>query len=48
MSGILDKKDSYWVGSNERLKWNNDLLTNNRVTPRYVLQSSYQIDGKHT
>jgi len=48
MSGILDKKDSYWVGSNERLKWNNDLLTNNRVTPRYVLQSSYQIDGKHS
>lgn len=48
MSGTLDKKDSYWVGSKERLKWNNELLTNNRVTPRYVLQSSYQIDGKHS
>jgi hypothetical protein len=46
MSGTLDKKDSYWVGSNERLKWNNDLLCNRRITPRYVLQSSYQIDGK--
>ncbi|WBX71055.1 amidohydrolase family protein [Tenacibaculum retecalamus] len=46
MSGTLDKKDSYWVGSNERLKWNNDLLDNKRITPRYVLQSSYQIDGK--
>jgi hypothetical protein len=48
MSGTLDKKDSYWVGSNERLKWNNDLLNNNRITPRYVLQSSYQIDGKYS
>jgi imidazolonepropionase-like amidohydrolase len=46
MSGTLDKKDSYWVGSKERLKWNNDLLNNKRITPRYVLQSSYQIDGK--
>lgn len=46
MSGTLDKKDSYWVGSNERLEWNNDLLSNKRITPRYVLQSSYQIDGK--
>ena len=46
MSGTLDKKDSYWVGSKERLKWNNDLSNNNRITPRYVLQSSYQIDGK--
>ena len=31
MSGILDKKDSYWVGSDERLKWNNDLITNNII-----------------
>ncbi|OUR91914.1 hypothetical protein A9Q87_08925 [Flavobacteriales bacterium 34_180_T64] len=48
MSGTLDKKDSYWVGSNERLKWNNDLINNKRITPRYVLQSSYQIDGKYS
>ena len=46
MSGTLDKKDSYWVGSNERLRWNNELLNTTRITPRYVLQSSYQIDGK--
>jgi len=46
MSGTLDGEDSYWVGSFERLKWNNDLLNNIRTTPRYVLQSSYQIDGK--
>ncbi len=46
MSGTLGKKDSYWVGSNERLQWNSDLQDNKRITPRYVLQSSYQIDGK--
>jgi len=48
MSGTLDKKDSYWVGSIERLVWDNELLNNKRVTPRYVLQSSYQIDGKYS
>jgi hypothetical protein len=45
MSGQLNKKDSYWVGSKERLIWNAELSDNNRVTPRYVLQSSYQMDG---
>jgi hypothetical protein len=45
MSGQLNKKDSYWVGSKERLQWNDDLNKGNRVAPRYVLQSSYQIDG---
>ncbi|AZQ58303.1 hypothetical protein EJ994_05580 [Maribacter sp. MJ134] len=45
MSGQLNEKDSYWVGSKERLQWNKDLELNTRVTPRYVLQSSYQMDG---
>ncbi|MEO0527168.1 MAG: amidohydrolase family protein [Bacteroidota bacterium] len=45
MSGQLNQKDSYWVGSRERLKWNAELDAYKRVTPRYVLQSSYQIDG---
>ena len=45
MSGQLDRKDSYWVGSRERLMWNAELKTNSRITPRYVLQSSYQMDG---
>jgi len=45
MSGQLNAKDSYWVGSKERLQWNKELENNTRVTPRYVLQSSYQIDG---
>ena len=45
MSGQLNERDSYWVGSKERLRWNTELLNNERITPRYVLQSSYQIDG---
>jgi len=34
-------------GSKERLQWNKDLENNRRVTPRYVLQSSYQMDGEN-
>lgn len=45
MSGQLNEKDSYWAGSKERLQWNNELQAHTRVTPRYVLQSSYQMDG---
>lgn len=45
MSGQLNKKDSYWAGTKERLTWNNDLDNFTRVTPRHVLQSSYQMDG---
>lgn len=46
MSGQLDEKDSYWAGSRERLQWNKELQENTRITPRYVLQSSYQMDGE--
>ena len=45
MSGQLNKRDSYFAGSKERLLWNEELSDNIRVTPRYVLQSSFQIDG---
>ncbi|MGB5818812.1 MAG: amidohydrolase family protein [Saonia sp.] len=45
MSGQLHVRDSYWAGSRERLKWNGELSRNTRVTPRYILQSSYQMDG---
>ena len=45
MSGQLSKRDSYFAGSKERLRWNEELNENNSVTPRYVLQSSFQIDG---
>jgi carboxylesterase type B len=46
MSGTLDKEDAYWIGSKKRRQWNKELDNNMRVTPRYVLQSSYQIDGE--
>lgn len=46
MSGTLDKEDAYWVGSKTRLQWNKELDSNTRITPRYMLQSSYQIDGE--
>lgn len=46
MSGTLYKEDAYWVGSKTRLQWNKDLQKNKRITPRYILQSSYQIDGE--
>jgi len=45
MSGQLSKRDSYFAGSKERIIWNDELSDNKRVTPRYVLQSSFQIDG---
>ncbi len=45
MSGQLSKKDSYWVGSQERIQWNKELSGDIRVAPRHILQSSYQIDG---
>ena len=45
MSGQLSKRDSYWAGSQERLRWNAELSDNKRTAPRYVLQSSYQMDG---
>lgn len=45
MSGQLNERDSYFAGSKERLLWNDELSDNNRVAPRYVLQSSFQMDG---
>lgn len=45
MSGQLNRIDSYWAGIKERLVWNEELSNNKRVTPRYVLQSSFQMDG---
>lgn len=45
MSGQLSERDSYFAGSRDRLKWNKELVEYKRVTPRYVLQSSFQMDG---
>lgn len=48
MSGRLNKKDSYWVGTEERHEWNRQMKASNRISPRYVLQSSYQINGSNS
>lgn len=45
MSGCLEKDDSYWACSHDREQWNKDLASARRVTPRYVLQSSFQTNG---
>ena len=45
MSGQLNEKDSYWVGTKERVEWNRQIIAGNRISPRYVLQSSFQING---
>ena len=46
MSGNLDRHDSYWAGTKDRQEWNEALNNNDHVGPRYVLQSSFQINGK--
>ena len=48
MSGQLDKADSYWAGTKDRLKWNRKLEKHEQVSPRYVLHSSYQINGANS
>jgi len=45
MSGQLNERDSYFAGSRERIQWNEELNNDKRITPRYVLQSSFQMDG---
>ncbi len=48
MSGQLGKPDSYWAGTKDRLKWNQKLEKHEQVSPRYVLQSSFQINGENS
>jgi len=45
MSGQLGRHDSYWAGTKERKRWNEEVNRNLSVSPRTVLQSSFQIDG---
>lgn len=48
MSGQLGTEDSYWAGTKNRLEWNTGLNNNEQITPRYVLHSSYQINGENS
>ncbi|UII79416.1 amidohydrolase family protein [Flagellimonas sp. CMM7] len=48
LSGQMGKEDSYWAGTKDRLSWNKKLENHEQVTPRYILQSSYQINGDNS
>jgi alpha-D-ribose 1-methylphosphonate 5-triphosphate diphosphatase PhnM len=45
MSGCMVEDDSFWACIDDRKKWTTQALAGKRVSPRYVLQSSYQTDG---
>lgn len=45
MSGCMHQNDSFWGCIEDRERWNQDALDGDRVSPRYVLQSSFQSDG---
>jgi hypothetical protein len=45
MSGCMVENDSFWACIDDRNKWTAEALAGKRVSPRYVLQSSYQTDG---
>jgi len=42
MSGCMVEDDSFWACIDDRKKWTTEALSGNRVSPRYVMQSSYQ------
>ena len=48
MSGQLSKPDSYWAGTKDRLNWNQKLENHEQISPRYILQSSFQINGENS
>jgi hypothetical protein len=48
MSGQLGRSDSYWAGTKDRMQWNHKLENYEQISPRYVLQSSYQINGANS
>lgn len=45
LSGNLGKPDAYWAGATERKVWNQEIRGNQRVAPRFIQQSSFQLDG---
>jgi len=45
MSGCMVEDDSFWACISDREQWTSEALVGKRVSPRYVLQSSYQTDG---
>ena len=45
MSGCMSQPDSYWACIEDRRRWTREALAGERLSPRYVLQSSYQTNG---
>ena len=45
LSGCMDQDDSFWACIEDRQLWSAQALSGKRVSPRYALQSSYQVDG---
>ncbi|WP_396589772.1 amidohydrolase family protein [Allomuricauda sp. R78024] len=48
LSGQMGEEDSYWAGTKDRLNWNQKLESHEQVMPRYIQQSSYQINGSNS
>jgi hypothetical protein len=45
MSGCLSEDDSYWACPHDRELWTSQALNGEGISPRYILQSSYQTNG---
>jgi len=45
LSGCMDRNDSFWACINDRQLWSQEAQAGTRISPRYALQSSYQVDG---
>jgi hypothetical protein len=45
MSGCMGEPDSFWACTEDRLNWNTQLADGVGISPRYPLQSSYQLNG---
>jgi len=45
MSGCLSEDDSYWACPKDRDLWTSQALNGKGISPRYILQSSYQTNG---
>lgn len=45
MSGCMSEPDNFWACIDDREKWNRNTAEDRGIAPRYILQSSYQLNG---
>ncbi len=45
MSGCMSEPDDFWACIDDRKKWNRHTAEGRGIAPRFILQSSYQING---